>query len=112
MIAIIKHEGCEYFDLNHDPNGHYKVDCKINGLKKPLFLFAINGDAQCQESTISCLTYEKWGIPFKPIAIFEEQEEINRKVLARFSDVCDKQFSSLSLNKDRIYNYLTDEMAA
>ena len=30
--------------------------------------------------------FERWGLPFHSIAIFEDQEEINRKVLARFSD--------------------------
>ena len=38
---------------------------------------------------------EKWGIPFRSLAIFEDQESINRKVLARFSDVCEKQLEPL-----------------
>ena len=38
--------------------------------------------------------------------IFAAQEDINRQVLARFSDVCDKFFSSLPANRDRIEKYL------
>ena len=54
--------------------------------------------------------YERWKVQFHSIAIFEDQEQINRKVLARFTDVSDKQFSSLSLNKERVSQYLDEKM--
>ena len=73
-----------------------------------MFAFAVNSDDKCRDTTICLLQFEKWNVPFKSLAVFEDQEEINRKVLARFSDVCEKQFSSLSANKDRINKYLQD----
>jgi hydroxymethylglutaryl-CoA reductase len=49
-------------------------------------------------------------LDFRPMAIFEDQEQINRKVLARFSEVAEKQFSSLYVNYDRIKRYIENVM--
>ncbi|MBI5408734.1 MAG: DUF1828 domain-containing protein [Nitrospirae bacterium] len=99
-----------YFDKQHDPDGKYMIDCRINGMTRPLLVFGVQNDDKCRDVTISCLQFEKYGIPFRSMAIFEDQESINRKVLARFSDVCDKQFSTLATNKDRIGKYLSEIM--
>lgn len=93
-------------DPQHDPQGMYTVDCRINGMERPLFVFALPNDDRARDTTIALLQFEKWGIPHSSLGIFEDQEAINRKVLARFSDVCEKQFSSLGGNIDRIERYL------
>jgi len=102
----------EYKGKEYDLEGKYTVDCLINGVKKPLYVFAINNDDKCRDATINCLQFERWGRYFHSMAIFEDQETISRKVLARFSDVCEKQFSSLYLNRDRIEKYIKEYIAA
>jgi hypothetical protein len=97
-----------WFDNTHDPIGNYVVDCKVNGMAKPLYIFALNGDDRTRDTTISIHSFEKWGMPFRSLAIFENQENINRKVLARLSDVCDKQFSNLEANKQRIVAHVQE----
>jgi hypothetical protein len=100
----------DYYDKQHDPDAKYVVDCRINGMKRPLLLFGIPADDKCRDVTITCLQFEKFNVPFRSMAIFEDQETVNRKVLARFSDICDKQFSTLATNKDRISKYLHEIM--
>lgn len=98
----------DFFDPNHDPDGKYKVDCRINRLPRPVFVFAIPNDDKCRDATIILHQFERWTVPHQSLAVFEEQESINRKVLARFSDVCEKQFSSLGANRDRIVKYVRE----
>lgn len=95
----------DYSDPQRDPERKYVVDCRVNGTRRPLFVFAVPNDDRCRDATITCLQYEKFGVPFVATAIFENQEEINRRVLARFSDVCEKQFPSLQSAKERFEPY-------
>jgi len=97
------------FDWNdpvHDPQSMYTVDCRVNGMPRPLFVFALSNDDRARDTTIALLQFEKWGVPQRSLGIFEDVESINRKVMARFIDVCEKQYSSIGANRDRIARYL------
>ena len=113
LTQRVPEERCvfDWHDPVRDPQGIYEVDCRINGLERPLFVHALPNDGRTRDATITLLQFEKWGMPFRSLAIFEDQESINRKVLARFSDVCEKQYSNLAGNRDRIERYLDEIMA-
>lgn len=100
-----------YTHPDYDKEGKYVVDCRINGMPKPIFLFAVLNDSKCKDVMISMFQFERWGLKYHSVSIFEDQETINRRVLAQFSDIGEKQFSTLLSNKDRINTYLSEQIA-
>ncbi len=97
----------QWHDNDRDPHGIYTVDCRISGKPHPLLVHALPNNRRTRDATISLLQFERWNIPFRSLAIFESQESIDRRVLARFSDVSEKQFSSLTgSNRSRIIQFL------
>ncbi len=79
-------------------------------MRRPLMVFALPHDDRTRDATIALLQFEKWGVTHQSLGVFEDQEQVNRKVLSRFTDVCEKQFSSLTGNRDRIVRFLRDLM--
>ncbi|HVW87298.1 MAG TPA: DUF1828 domain-containing protein [Bryobacteraceae bacterium] len=95
----------DYADPAHDLDGKYKVDCKVNGMARPLYIFAVGSDGSCKDATISIHQLREWDNEFDSMAIFQDQSSISRATLARFSDVVGKQFSSIRV-RDEIADYL------
>jgi len=100
----------EYHHPQRDPSRVYPIDCCVETRTKPLFIFGIINDSKCQTATNIIYWWEKQEELFNVMAIHENMEEINSKILARFSDVCGKQFSNLPTNRDRITSFIEENL--
>jgi uncharacterized protein DUF1828 len=96
----------DWTDFENDTKQKYPVDARVNHRRHPLFVFALPNDDRVQLATICIHMFERWKIPFTSLGIFEDQEVIARRPLARFTDVCNRTFSSLRDNEDRISSFL------
>jgi Domain of unknown function DUF1828 len=99
----------DYVDIERDPNRNYPIDCLLNNRPRPVAVFALSSDARCRDATITLHQFREWNRDLFSTGVFEDQEQINRKVLARFTDACDKQFSSLTGQEEAVVDYLRRE---
>ena len=90
-----------------DSQGKYTVDCKINGMPQPLFVYALSNDDRIRDATIALQKFLSWDFKFSPIGIFKDRENTNSKVRSRFDDVCEVQFPNMGENRDEIIDYIT-----
>ena len=60
----------DYYDKAHDPDGKYLVDCRVNGMPRPVHVYAIGNNDQCRDTTIGILNFQSWNLPFLALGIF------------------------------------------
>ena len=99
-----------YQDKKRDSKKEYLVDCYVSGMHRPLHIYAISNGDKCRDATIKILKFREWKLPFSTLGVFKDREKINRKVLSRFAEVCDYQFSSLAANQEKITGYLQSQL--
>lgn len=90
-----------------DPDARYPIDWFVRTPEVPVFLFALQTEDKVKDATIVLHQFEKWKYNFRTVGIFQDQQEISARTLARFTDVAEKNFSAFAGNEDRIERYLS-----
>jgi len=109
FLAGIIPENRRKFGWNHprhDPKAKYTVDCRVNSSYRSVFVYGLANDNKTRDATITLHQFKDWGVPFRSLAVFKNQKAINRKPLARFSEICKTQFAGLKGNEDKIRSTL------
>ena len=53
----------DWHDPKNDPDGKYLVDCRVNGMARPVFVYALpTRDDKVRDATITLLQLERWGL--------------------------------------------------
>ena len=109
-VAFQERAHFDYIDPDRDPKGEYPVDCLVNGSERPAAVFAITGDTRCREATITAMQFRAWQRPLFTVGVFEAQEDVNSRVLARFSNPTDKLFAYLGGQEDDVVEYIRERL--
>ncbi|HEY3863040.1 MAG TPA: DUF1828 domain-containing protein [Verrucomicrobiae bacterium] len=78
----------------------YPIDFRIEGRRGPLFLFGIAGRDKARLTTIVLEHWLRANIDFDSLLIFQDQQEIPRRDLARLSNVGGEMVASLDASED------------
>jgi hypothetical protein len=97
-----------WHDPERDKSSNYPVDYRINGMKTPVFIFAINSEHKADISTISLLKFEQWQLNYKSVGIFDEMETFSGRTIARFADACGKTYSNLEVAKESLLRFVPE----
>jgi len=97
----------DYIESDKDLNGRYKVDCCVPA-RRPIFIFGVNSDDKCRDTTITLLKFENWGIKNTSIMIFEEETTLSSKAIPKLLDISSKSYSDLGVAKERMPEYLRE----
>lgn len=94
---------------DHD---EYEVDYQFDVGPRPIYLFGVKDNDKARLTTISCLEFQRRGLPFKSVVVHQEIGGLTKKDLTRITSAADKQFPSLDDFRENAEQFLERERAA
>lgn len=88
-----------------------KVDYQIPA-PKPIFIFGVNENTKASKVVISCLTFQKYKIPFRSLVVHEDFEGLTAFNRNQITNAADKQYVSLDDFKNEGVEFVQRELAS
>ena len=76
----------------HEPKDlhkEYPVDCRINGLATPLFVYTMTTDIKIRDAIIAWRWFESQEVNCTPFGIFKNNDLINSKQFTKMQHICE-----------------------
>ena len=99
-------------DPNQDPEGIYTVDCRINGMPEPLFVYALSSGSKALSAAWALHKFNEWGISFRSLGILEDRSIMTRKEFAIFSNVWGTYYIGINESREEIKHFLEENVSA
>jgi Domain of unknown function DUF1828 len=96
----------DWHDQAHDRSAKYTVDCRLEAITSPLFIYLLTGNEKVRDATIALHQFQEWRLEFRPVGIFRNAARIKEGVKERFKDVCSTMFSRFDEKPEEIADYL------
>lgn len=111
VSEVVRHDRfqVDWHDAQWDHKKEYTVDCRINGMPTPLFLYALATDNKARDATITIYRFQSQSVPGQHIAIYRDASEIPGTVRSRLSAVCETTFGNLKQDSQGIIDFLKRE---
>lgn len=98
-------------DTKWDHQKEYTVDCYINGMPTPLFLYALTNDGNTRDATITIYRFQSQAVTGRHIGIYRNTNRVKKDVRSKLNAVCETIFGNLEQDRQGIKKFL-QEMAA
>lgn len=99
----------DWHDAQWDYKKEYTVDCRINGMPTPLFLYALANDNNARDATITIYRFQSQPVTGRHIGIYRNADEVARNVQSRLNAVCETTFGNLKQDSQGIIDFLKRE---
>ena len=98
----------DWWDPDYDPDGIYTVDCRINGMSEPLFVYALSSGNKALSAALALHQFNEWEIPFRSLGILEDKSVMTRKEFAIFRNVWGTYFTGINESREEIEHFLEE----
>lgn len=93
-------------DTKWDHQKEYTVDCYVNGMPTPLFLYALANDGNARDATITIYRFQSQAVTGRHIGIYRNTNRVRKDVRSKLNAVCETTFGNLERERQGIKEFL------